>query len=119
MKTKKALLIVESPKIAFNRAFRVISKPSRKYEGLTILSFPDYETLGKAITGARIELLNVIRVKKPKSIQQLARFVGRDFKNVYMDVKFLKAVGLIELKEKGARRSSIPEAKFEELLLAA
>lgn len=117
--TKKALLVVESPKKAFDRAFGIISRPSRKYAGVTIISFPNYETLGKAITGTRIELLNVIRVKKPRSIQELARLVKRDFKNVYMDVKFLKEFGLIELKEKGARRSSIPEAKFEELLLAA
>ncbi|HLD74118.1 MAG TPA: hypothetical protein VJB34_04380 [Bdellovibrionota bacterium] len=119
MKTKRALLVVESTKKALNRAFGVISKQSRKYEGVTIISFPNYETLGKAITGARIELLNVIREKKPNSIQELARFVKRDFKNVYMDVKFLQEFGLIELEENGARRSSIPHSKFNELLLAA
>src|SRR3989344_8246430 len=108
MKTKRAMLIVEPSKKAFDRAFEVISKQSRKYEGVTIISFPNYETLGKAITGARIELLNVIREKKPNSIQELARFVKRDFKNVYMDVKFLQEFGLIELEENGARRSSIP-----------
>jgi len=37
------------------------------------------ETLGRVITGARLELLNSIRLKKPKSIQELARAVGRDF----------------------------------------
>lgn len=63
--------------------------------------------------------MNVIREKKPSSIQELARLVKRDFKNVYMDVKFLKEFGLIELEEKGARRSSIPKSKFNELLLAA
>jgi len=55
----------------------------------------------KAITGARVELLNIIRTQKPKSIQEPARLVKQDFKNVYSDIKFLHGYGLIELKEQG------------------
>jgi len=119
MRTKRAFLKVESTKKAFDRAFRVLSRPSRKYAGTTIISFPDYKTLEKAISATRIELLNIIRTQRPKSIQQLAKLVKRDFKNVYTDVKFLQEFGLIDLEERGARRSSIPKAKFEEFVLAA
>ena len=119
MKIKRAFLLVEPTKKAFDRVFRVLSRRSKKYVGTTIISFPDYETLGKAISAARIELLNVIRTQRPKSIQHLAKLVKRDFKNVYTDVKFLQEFGLIDLEERGARCSSIHKEKVEELILAA
>ncbi len=119
MKTKKAVLIVESTKQSFNRAFSIIAKPSKKYAGITVISFPDFETLGRVITGARIELISVIRNKKPVSIQELARFVDRDFKNVYQDVKLLAQFGLIEIKEQGPRKAAMPTAKYSELVLTA
>jgi predicted transcriptional regulator len=119
MRTKRALLIVEPQKQAMDRAFGVLSRPTKKYAGMTIISFPDFETLGRVITGARVQLLTTIRAKKPKSIQELARFVKRDFKNVYQDVKLLCEFGLIELKGVGSRGSVAPLAKFYELVLAA
>ena len=72
MKTQKAMLIVESPKQAMDRAFKVIERKSKKFSNMIILSFPTYQALGKVITGNRLELLNVVREKKPKSIQSLA-----------------------------------------------
>jgi predicted transcriptional regulator len=119
MKTKRALLIVEPQKQAMDRAFGVLTRPTKKYAGMTIISFPDFETLGRVVTGARVQLLATIRTKKPKSIQELARFVKRDFKNVYQDVKLLCEFGLIELKGVGSRGSLAPLAKFYELVLAA
>ena len=119
MKARKVLLIVESQKKAIDRAFSVLKKPSKKYAGMEIISFPDFETLGRVITGSRLELLNVIRHQKPKSIQGLARLVDRDFKNVYQDVKLLAQFGLIELVEIGPRRSASPVARFSEIVLAA
>jgi len=120
MKSKKALLVVESTKSAFDRFSSVLKNPSKpQYKGYVILSFPSFEVLGKVITGARLELLSVIRKSKPKSIQELARLAGRDFKNVYQDVKLLVQYGLIELKEQGARKSSTPVSKFSEFLIAA
>lgn len=119
MKNKKVLLIVEPTNKALNRAFSALERTSKKYKGVTIISFPDFETLGRVITGARLELLNNIRRLKPHSIQELARMVKRDFKNVYQDVKLLAEFGLIELKEDGPRKSAEPLAKFSEIILAA
>ena len=119
MKSKKVLLIVETTKQGMDRPFSAIAKPSKKFAGMAVISFPVYETLGSVITGARIELISVIRTKKPSSIQELARFVERDYKNVYQDVKLLAQFGLIELKEQGARKSATPVAKYSELVLAA
>ena len=120
MKAKKALLIVEPTKKAFDRFAVVLKHPSKSQpKGYVVLSFPSFEILGKVITGARLELLSVIRKSKPKSIQELARLAGRDFKNVYQDVKLLAQYGLIELKEQGARKAATPIAKFSEFLFAA
>jgi predicted transcriptional regulator len=119
MKTKKAVLVVESPKDALNRAFAVLARPSKRFVGMTMISFPDFQTLGKIITGARLELISVIRLQKPKSIQELARFVGRDFKNVYQDVQLLAEFGLIELRAQGPRKSSTPIALYSEFVIAA
>ena len=91
---------------------------TQKYKGMLIISFPDFESLGRVITGARIELLHAIRISKPKSIQELAKIVERDFKNVYQDVKLLAECGLIELKEGGPRKAST-QRNFLELVLAA
>ncbi|MFN8790560.1 MAG: hypothetical protein ACK5Y2_03790 [Bdellovibrionales bacterium] len=119
MKNKKVLLVVEPSKEAMRRAFSELKRPEKKYKDVAIISFPDFETLGKVITGARLELLNNIRLLKPRSIQELARFVKRDFKNVYQDVKLLAEFGLIELKEAGPRKSAEPLAKYSEIILAA
>jgi len=119
MKNKKVLLIVEPTGKAMSRAFSAIAHPPKKYRNVAIISFPDFETLGRVITGARLELLNNIRRMKPRSIQELARLVKRDFKNVYQDVKLLAEFGLIELKGVGPRKSAAPLAKFSEIILAA
>ena len=56
---------------------------------------------------------------KPQSIQELARMVKRDFKNVYQDIQLLAEFGLIELKSSGPRKSAEPIAKYSEIILAA
>lgn len=120
MKSKRALLIVEPTAKAFDRLAEVLKNPAKsKYKGCIVLSFPSFEVLGKIVTGARLELLSAIRIHKPRSIQELARLINRDFKNVYQDVKLLAEYGLIELKENGARKASHPIARFTELLIAA
>ena len=119
MKSKRVLLVVEPPAKSLERAAWVMKTRSKRYAGMLIISFPDFETLGRVITGARLELIQAIRVHKPKSIQELAKQVERDFKNVYQDVQLLAEYGLIGLKEAGPRRASKPEAKFSEIVLAA
>ena len=119
MKDKRVMLVVEPPLKSLERTLWVMKTRSKKYSGVLIVTFPDFETLGRVITGARLELMRAIRVYKPKSIQELAKRVKRDFKNVYQDVKLLAEYGLIELKEAGPRRASKQETKFSEIVLAA
>jgi predicted transcriptional regulator len=119
MKNRKVLLVVESTSKAMDRAFSAMTKRPKAKKNIEIISFPDFATLGRVITGARLELLSNIKLMKPHSIQELARMVKRDFKNVYQDIQLLAEFGLIELKESGPRKSAEPIAKYSEIILAA
>jgi predicted transcriptional regulator len=61
--------------------------------------FTSFEALRKALTPKRLELLHIIKIKKPSSINELARMAKRDVKNIAEDVKYLEQMGLIEKKE--------------------
>lgn len=66
-----------------------------------VLSFADLPTLLKTLTPARWRLLDRLRASGPTSVHALAKGLERDYKNVYMDVKALVALGLIERREGG------------------
>lgn len=61
----------------------------------TKVYFTSFEALRKVLTPKRLELLHIIKIKKPVSINELARMAKRDLKNVADDVKYLEQVGLI------------------------
>ena len=65
----------------------------------TGLYFTSFEAFRKALTPKRLELLHVIKTRKPASINELARMAKRDVKNVADDVGYLERIGLIEKKE--------------------
>ena len=69
----------------------------------TKVYFTSFEALRKVLTPKRLELLHIIKMKKPSSINELARMAKRDVKNVMDDVKYLEQVGLIEKKETAKR----------------
>jgi len=60
MKNKKVLLVVESTSKALDRSFSALERASKQNKNITIISFPDFETLGRVISGARLELLTNI-----------------------------------------------------------
>jgi len=54
-------------------------------------------------------------MKRPSSINELARIVKRDVKNVADDVKYLEQIGLIEKKQTKTRIA--PVVTYEKLML--
>ena len=68
----------------------------RKLERLRVLSIEDLPLLLRTLTPARWELLDRLREAGPASIYQLAKRLGRDYKNVHTDVAALVRTGLIE-----------------------
>jgi len=80
----------------------------------------DFSALGDLrllLSNEKAKILNIIKDKKPGSIYQLAKILGRDFKAVSQDIKLLEKFGFIELKEekKGKRRKLKPEMAIDNL----
>ena len=78
----------------------------RKLERLRVLSLEDLPLLLKTLTPARWELVDRLRGEGPLSIYQLAKRLGRDYKNVHTDVSALARIGVIE--KQGDARVSVP-----------
>jgi predicted transcriptional regulator len=77
---------------------------NRRTEGrspLHVLSIADLPLLLKTLTPARWELLDRLRALGPLSIYELAKRLGRDYKNVHTDVARLVEIGLIEKQADG------------------
>ena len=63
------------------------------------LSFGNVESFREFFTPKRIELLQIIRHKQPKSIYELAKLTNRELKSVVIDIKILEKYGLIDTKK--------------------
>ena len=63
------------------------------------LYFENLETLLKTLTSGRWVLLKKLRSTGPSSVRALANKLGRDYKNVHIDVKKLEIIGLISRTE--------------------
>jgi len=82
---------------------------NRRTEGrrsLQVLSLADLPLLLRTLTPARWQLLDRLRDEGPVSVYQLAKRLGRDYKNVHTDVARLAEMGLIEKTDEG--RVSVP-----------
>lgn len=81
---------------------------------------PENVILFESITGFRnfltlqkLEILTLIATKKPKSVYELAKMVGRTVAPVQKDCDALKGAGFIQLeRQKEGRGALIPSLKF-------
>ena len=90
-----------------DRAFgELIRKAFRKELKKPVVdeAFISIEELVRIFTPRRMELLAKIQEFNPNSIKELAEKAGRDFKNVYNDLRALSAVGLVEFEGEGRNR---------------
>jgi predicted transcriptional regulator len=67
------------------------------------LAFESWDTLARVLTTRRMELLRYVRRHKVRSVQALAKALGRDYSNVHADVRALAAVGLLDATDGGVR----------------
>jgi predicted transcriptional regulator len=77
--------------------------------------FTNFEAFRKALTPKRLELLHIIKTRKPTSINELARMAKRDVKNIADDVNYLERIGLIEKKE--TDHKSAPVIPYDKIAL--
>jgi predicted transcriptional regulator len=79
------------------------------------LSFASYEELLGMLTPGVLELIRAIRGEEPSSINEAARVVDRDVKNVHEELTRLAQLGIIYFEEEG--RSKRPVVWFDELVI--
>jgi|SRR3989338_4306823 len=70
------------------------------------LFFTSPEALRRFLTPKRLELIRLVRKRRPGSINELAAFARRDFKRVYEDIMSLAEAGLVELAENKGRKKA-------------
>lgn len=121
IKTKEIIIKVESQKEFFDRQKKIFKDLDKGIfpKKTSSYSFERLEDYKKTITQKRLELLSVIKHKKPKSIYQLSKMVDRDFKNVSDDINILKEVGLIEIEKREIpKKTIIPSVNFDRLRIS-
>ena len=113
MKKKHANVVVktiENTKREWKEALAGKRKGIQKNDEII---FTSLEAVARVFSKSRMEILRAVIQESPKSIYELAKLLGRDFKNVHTDVKLLADIGLLDLKEAGdSRKGLIPLAKF-------
>ncbi|MEX0920978.1 MAG: hypothetical protein WDZ62_01815 [Candidatus Pacearchaeota archaeon] len=72
------------------------SKKDYNFEGLSVLR--------RLLSNERARILHVIKTQEPRSIYDLAKKLGRNFKSVSDDVKLLERFGFIELLEEKTKK---------------
>ncbi|HLC53188.1 MAG TPA: ArsR family transcriptional regulator [Candidatus Nanoarchaeia archaeon] len=103
-KTKTREITIVDKGGAFNTFFRKLTGEEREYD------FEGLSALRKLLSNERARLLHAIKVKHPKSLYELAKLVGRDFKSVQEDMHLLERFGFIEMvaEKTGKRRRLKP-----------
>jgi predicted transcriptional regulator len=79
------------------------------------LSFTSYDDLMATLTPRVLELIEAIRREEPASINETARVVDRDVKNVHEELSRLAQLGIIFFEEDG--QSKRPVVWFDELVI--
>jgi len=79
------------------------------------LSFTSYDDLMDTLTPRVLGLIEAIRQEEPASINETARVVDRDVKNVHEELSRLAQLGIIFFEEEG--QSKRPVVWFDELVI--
>uniref|UniRef100_A0A8A2VSX7 Uncharacterized protein n=2 Tax=Haloterrigena alkaliphila TaxID=2816475 RepID=A0A8A2VSX7_9EURY len=79
------------------------------------LSFGSYDDLMDTLTPRVIDLIEAVRRHEPGSINEAARVVDRDVKNVHEELSRLAQLGIVYFEEDGQRKR--PVVWFDEIVI--
>ena len=96
-KTKVREITIQESKGTFS-IFRSSGTSKSDYDFESILA------LRQLLSNEKARILNTIKTKDPKSIYELAKILGRDFKGVNDDLKHLERFGFIEFIEEKTKK---------------
>ena len=83
------------------------------------LSFENIDTLRTFLTRNRLDLLSIIKDKKPNSIYELSKITNRDIKSIVTDLKTLEMRELVKLKkQKTGRNNVVPEVVYDKIMIS-
>jgi predicted transcriptional regulator len=99
---------------AFSTFFRRFKVEGRRYGGL---DFSDVTALRQLLSNEKSRILWTLQNRKPSSIYELAKMLGRDFKSVRQDIELLKQFGFVRFvpESKGKRKRLKPILNLERL----
>ena len=95
------------------------ARAGRPVEPRELVGFTSLEAARNFLTRERLGLLRTIKARRPRSIYELARMVGRDLKNVQEDIRILERHGLVRIakRPRGTRSVRVPRVPFEAIAL--
>jgi len=117
MRVKRIKIGIKDVKTALDEFVKTGEAIERgeKIKKETGIYFTNLEAFRKILTPKRMELLHIIKAKKPSSIHELARLAKRDIKNVADDVKYLERIGLIDKKR--TKKEVAPVINYDKIAL--
>jgi len=109
MTTKTRYLTLKTSQDNF--IWRFIGKGEESY------NYEDVALLRSLFSKEKARILYVLKIKKPKSIYELAKILKRDFKSVNDDIKLLEKFGLVEFHrgKTGKRQAKVPTLTIDQL----
>lgn len=101
MKVKNITVEIKPLKNALKEAAEVMEgiKKGKNIKKKSGLSFGSVQSFREFFTPKRIELLQVIKHKQPKSVYALAKLTNRQIKSVVIDLDILVKYGLLDTKK--------------------
>ena len=112
------------PTEQFNReiveTFKAIEEGRAVPQGPEI-SFASLDVFRQFFTEKRLEMLHVIRHRRPGSVYALAKLLKRDFKSVHADLKRLAQLGLVRVRRQKAKTPkgyrAVPVVGYDRIIL--
>jgi predicted transcriptional regulator len=113
MKSKKLIVTIKSGKQLKSEMILALKGEKKGIQPKNQVIFNSVKSFMRILTKNRLEILIYLNRHEPKSIYELAKGIGRDFKNVHGDVRKLAKLGLISLEKSVNQRGGlIPKAKY-------
>ena len=114
------LKIIIKPRKQLKKEFVAAMKGQKKMiQPENEVVFSSVKSFMRILTKNRVEILIYLNHHSPKSIYDLAKGLGRDFKNVHSDIKKLANLDLITIEKSGNSRGGlIPKSKYTGLELS-